>query len=274
MKKSHYINNAWQPSSGGGAIPIIDPSTGDTFGELARGTEADIAGRGRGGACGDRRVVRRPLGTDVGRASRTADAQAVGRGHRAQRGVRAARGARHRQVAEDRARRCHGTRALLRVLRRRVRQAARRDAAVRDRLHRPHDPRAPRRHRPHHPVELPDADLRPHGGRVARRRQRLRRQAGRGREPVDPAPRRAGGRDRVPARHAQRGHRVRARGRRVPDGASRHRSHLLHRIHRHRPAGRARPRRIVTVPSRWSSGASRRSSCSRTRTSMRPFRWS
>jgi aldehyde dehydrogenase (NAD+) len=42
-KKPHYINNAWQPSSGGGAIPVIDPSTGDSFGELARGTEADIA---------------------------------------------------------------------------------------------------------------------------------------------------------------------------------------------------------------------------------------
>ena len=43
MKKSHYINNAWQPASGGGAIPVIDPSTGETFGELARGTDADIA---------------------------------------------------------------------------------------------------------------------------------------------------------------------------------------------------------------------------------------
>jgi aldehyde dehydrogenase (NAD+) len=42
MKKQHYINNAWQPSSGG-AIPVIDPSTGEAFGELARGTEADIA---------------------------------------------------------------------------------------------------------------------------------------------------------------------------------------------------------------------------------------
>ena len=43
MTKPHYISNAWHPASGGGAIPVIDPSTGETFGELARGTEADIA---------------------------------------------------------------------------------------------------------------------------------------------------------------------------------------------------------------------------------------
>jgi len=41
--RQHYIDNTWQPAAGGGAISVIDPSTGDTFGELARGTEADIA---------------------------------------------------------------------------------------------------------------------------------------------------------------------------------------------------------------------------------------
>ncbi|MGE3885996.1 MAG: aldehyde dehydrogenase family protein, partial [Vicinamibacterales bacterium] len=43
MTKQHHINNAWQPASGGGAIPVIDPSTGETFGEIARGAAADVS---------------------------------------------------------------------------------------------------------------------------------------------------------------------------------------------------------------------------------------
>ena len=43
MTKQHLIGNAWVPASGGGSIPAVDPSTAETIGEIARGTEADIA---------------------------------------------------------------------------------------------------------------------------------------------------------------------------------------------------------------------------------------
>ena len=59
--------------------------------------------------------------------------------------------------------------ALPRVLRRRRRQGARRDASRPRRLHRLHAARAARRHRPHRAVELPDADRRPPRRRGARR---------------------------------------------------------------------------------------------------------
>ncbi len=103
------------------------------------------------------------------------------------------RGARLRQAAEAGARRCRGLRALLRVLRRRVATSCWRHDPLSRGLHRADLARAARRHRPHHPVELPAADLRPLGRRGARRRQRLCRQAGRGRLPVVAARGRAGG---------------------------------------------------------------------------------
>jgi len=43
MTKQHFIANAWTPASQGDAIPAIDPSTAEPFGEIARGTDADIA---------------------------------------------------------------------------------------------------------------------------------------------------------------------------------------------------------------------------------------
>ena len=101
------------------------------------------------------------------------------------------RGARLRQADEAGARRRRRVRAILRVLRRRVRQAARRDDSLSGRLFGAHVARAARRHRPHHPVELSDADLRALGRRRARGRQRLRREARRGRVPVVAAHRRA-----------------------------------------------------------------------------------
>ena len=38
----HFIDNRAQPASGGGAIEVVDPSSGLGLGSLARGTAADI----------------------------------------------------------------------------------------------------------------------------------------------------------------------------------------------------------------------------------------
>lgn len=38
----HFINGQWVPASGGQTLPVIDPSTGEAFDTLARGTAADI----------------------------------------------------------------------------------------------------------------------------------------------------------------------------------------------------------------------------------------
>ncbi|MBM3409177.1 MAG: aldehyde dehydrogenase family protein, partial [Betaproteobacteria bacterium] len=38
----HFIGNARQHPSGGQHIPVLDPSTGEAFGEIARGSAADI----------------------------------------------------------------------------------------------------------------------------------------------------------------------------------------------------------------------------------------
>ena len=38
----HYIANSAQASSGGRTIPVIDPSDGQPFDELQRGTKDDI----------------------------------------------------------------------------------------------------------------------------------------------------------------------------------------------------------------------------------------
>ncbi len=42
MKPQNFIANAWVPPSSGETIPVIDPSTGEVFAEIARGSEADI----------------------------------------------------------------------------------------------------------------------------------------------------------------------------------------------------------------------------------------
>ena len=43
LMQLHYIANAGQPSSSGRTIPVIDPSDGQSFDELQRGTAEDIA---------------------------------------------------------------------------------------------------------------------------------------------------------------------------------------------------------------------------------------
>jgi aldehyde dehydrogenase (NAD+) len=42
MKLQHYINNAHVAPHGGETIPVVDPSNGETFGELARGDQEDM----------------------------------------------------------------------------------------------------------------------------------------------------------------------------------------------------------------------------------------
>lgn len=38
----HFINGQWNPASSGETLPVVDPSSGDTFEALARGTAADV----------------------------------------------------------------------------------------------------------------------------------------------------------------------------------------------------------------------------------------
>lgn len=40
--QQHFIGGHWAPSSGGGMLPVIDPSTGEVFDQLARGTATDV----------------------------------------------------------------------------------------------------------------------------------------------------------------------------------------------------------------------------------------
>jgi aldehyde dehydrogenase (NAD+) len=40
--QQHFIGGHWAPSSGGGTLPVIDPSTGEVFDQLARGTATDV----------------------------------------------------------------------------------------------------------------------------------------------------------------------------------------------------------------------------------------
>ena len=42
MTNAHYIANQWLASTSLEDIPVIDPSTGDTYSSIARGTAADI----------------------------------------------------------------------------------------------------------------------------------------------------------------------------------------------------------------------------------------
>ena len=115
--------------------------------------------------------------------------------------------------------------------------------------------RAARRHRPHHPVELSVADLRALGRRRARRRQRVRRQAGGGCVPVAAARRGARRRSRAcpTARSTSSpdsGARPARRSRRTP-GSITSRS-----PGRRRPApGSPAKRRSDIARSRWSSAA-------------------
>jgi len=42
MNERHLIGGVWQSSADGGVLPVIDPSTGEKFGSLARGGQAEI----------------------------------------------------------------------------------------------------------------------------------------------------------------------------------------------------------------------------------------
>ena len=42
MQMQHYIANSWIASSSGNSIPVLDPSNGEQFAEIARGNERDI----------------------------------------------------------------------------------------------------------------------------------------------------------------------------------------------------------------------------------------
>src|SRR5471032_334646 len=42
MTNAHYIANKWLASTSLEDIPVIDPSTGETYSSIARGTAADI----------------------------------------------------------------------------------------------------------------------------------------------------------------------------------------------------------------------------------------
>jgi aldehyde dehydrogenase (NAD+) len=42
MRMLHYIANTWVPPSTGDYTPVIDPSNGERFGEIARGGEGDV----------------------------------------------------------------------------------------------------------------------------------------------------------------------------------------------------------------------------------------
>ena len=142
------------------------------------------------------------------RARPPADA-AVRQGGRACRRTGADRAARLRQAHQTGQGRRAGAGALLRVLRRRLRQAARRDHSLPRRLQRDDLARAARRDRPHHSVELPDADFRPQRRRRAGGGQCLRGQARRRRLPVADARGAAGDRSRLSGRRAQHRDRLR-----------------------------------------------------------------
>ena len=61
--QQHFIGGHWAPSSGGETLPVIDPSTGEAFDQIARGTATDV----------DRavRAARAALGGSWGRMTAT-----------------------------------------------------------------------------------------------------------------------------------------------------------------------------------------------------------
>ena len=186
----NYIANDSVASSSGRTLPVIDPSDGQAFDELQRGNAADIDAAVRAARdCFDG-TWHKLSAAERGRLLYKLSQKIAEHADE----LAAARAARLRQADQAGARRRAGAGALLRVLCRRLRQAARRDHPLPGRLQRLHLARAARRHRPHHSVELPDADLRPQRGRRAGGGQCLRGQAGRGRLPVADPRGAAGGR--------------------------------------------------------------------------------
>ena len=141
-----FIGGDWRAAAGGATLALEDPSDGSELARIARGGAADI----------DAAVAaaRAALDGAPGAGSSAAErgrmlARDRPQGARQRRAARRARGARRRQAAQAGARRRDRARALPRVLRRRRRQGARRDAPLPARLHRADAARAARRHRPH-----------------------------------------------------------------------------------------------------------------------------
>ena len=127
-----------------------------------------------------------------------------------------------------------------------------------------------RRGGPDHPVELPDADGRVEARAGARDREHAGAEAGR-----DHAADRAAARAGDPGGRAAAGrgeHRDRRRRDGRGAGGLARRQDRVHRLDRGRQADPALDRRAAASGSRWSSAARPRTSCSRTRRSIRPSR--
>ena len=196
MQRNFIANTIRRQRHPGATIAVIDPSDGQVFDALQRSNASDIdAAVGAARQCMDTgwgRLTAAERGRLLMQLSHKVAQHADE--------LAAARAARLRQAGQAGACRRRRAGALLRVLCRRLRQAAWRDPALSGRLQRVHLARAAWRHRPHHSVELPDADLRPQRRRRAGRRQYLRRQAGRRRLPVADPGRATGRRGRLSRR--------------------------------------------------------------------------
>ena len=227
------IGGDWRAADGGATLGLEDPSDGSDLARIARGGAADIdaavaaARAALDGAWGRMSALERGRILSAIGSKVLDNVELLAR----------ARGARRRQAAQAGARRCRRARPLLRVLRRLLRQGARRDPAVRRRLHRADAARAARRHRPHRALELSDADRRPQRRRRPGDGQCLRPQAGRGGLPDGARVRPDRDRGRPAAGRAQRRARARRGGGRGAVGASGHRPPVVHRLGRHRRAG-------------------------------------
>ena len=64
----HFIGGQWLAAASGETLPVIDPSTGEVFDQLARGNAADIDRAVRRRA----RRARRPVGPHAPRPSAAA----------------------------------------------------------------------------------------------------------------------------------------------------------------------------------------------------------
>ncbi len=234
--KKMFIGGQWLAARDERTLAVVAPADGETFARIARGGahEIDLAVK-----AARSRARQRRLGPAQRHRARPHHGQDRPGHPRPPRRAVEARSARHRQADDHRAQRHHGAGALLRVLRQRGRQGARRGDPVPERPPGHAAARAAGRDRAHHSVELPGADARPLGRAGAGDGQRGGVEAGRRHEPVGPA----GGRDRRGLRaargRAQRRHR---HGRGSRCGAGRppwHRLRHLHRQQRGRHAGAA-----------------------------------
>jgi hypothetical protein len=200
--QKHFINGQWEPSDGGQTLPVLDPSTGQAFDELQRGTAGDVDRAVKAARAALSGPWARMTATERGRIPD----EDVGADAGPARGTGPAGGARHRQAPEPGAQRHHRGRALLRVLRQRRRQAARRGHPLPGRLPRRGAARTLWRHRAHPALELPGADVRPQHRAGAGHRQLPGAQAVRRRLPDASGLCRHRGRSRAAAGGAERRH--------------------------------------------------------------------